>query len=65
MVRPSIHPSSRDLCKNAATRRLSITGVLCPKNPMVGSFDGCCALAASGHAAAPPSSVMNWRRFIR
>src|SRR6266545_7620745 len=25
----------------------------------------CCARAASGHAAAPPSSVMNSRRFIR
>ena len=25
---------------------------------------GCCARAASGHAAAaPPSSVMNWRRL--
>jgi hypothetical protein len=24
-----------------------------------------CARAASGHAAAPPSSVMNARRFIR
>jgi hypothetical protein len=24
----------------------------------------CCARAASGHAAAPPSSVMNARRFI-
>jgi hypothetical protein len=23
-----------------------------------------CARAASGHAAAPPSSVMNWRRFM-
>jgi hypothetical protein len=23
----------------------------------------CCARAASGHAAAPPSSVMNERRF--
>src|SRR5262249_37089521 len=30
---------------------------------MVGSFDGCCARAASGHAAAaPPSSAMNRRR---
>src|SRR5262249_55666863 len=29
---------------------------------MVGSFPTCCARAASGHAAAPPSSVMNWRR---
>jgi hypothetical protein len=25
---------------------------------------GCCARAASGHAAAPPSSVMNSRRFM-
>ena len=26
---------------------------------------GCCARAASGHAAAaPPNSVMNWRRLI-
>jgi hypothetical protein len=25
----------------------------------------CCARAASGHAAAPPTSVMNSRRFIR
>ena len=25
---------------------------------------GCCARAASGHAAAPPSSVMNSRRSI-
>jgi hypothetical protein len=24
---------------------------------------GCCARAASGHAAAPPSSVMNSRRL--
>jgi hypothetical protein len=32
--------------------------------PIVGTF-GCCALAASGHAAAaPPSRVMNSRRFI-
>ena len=38
-------------------------GVAAPKNPMVGSFAGCCARAASGHAAAaPPSSVMNSRR---
>src|SRR5262249_9708842 len=24
---------------------------------------GCCVRAARGHAAAPPSSVMNWRRL--
>ena len=39
-------------------------GVFAPKNPMVGSLPACCARAASGHAAAaPPSSVMNSRRF--
>jgi hypothetical protein len=33
---------------------------------MVGSFPGCCARAASGHAAAtPPSSVMNSRQFLK
>ena len=32
-------------------------------NPMVGSLPGCCARAASGHAAAPPSSAMKSRRF--
>jgi hypothetical protein len=32
--------------------------------PMTGSFV-CCAPAASGHAAPPPSSAMNSRRFIR
>jgi hypothetical protein len=30
---------------------------------MVGSF-ACCAHAITGHAAAPPSRVMNARRFI-
>jgi hypothetical protein len=31
---------------------------------MVGTF-GCCARAASGHAAAPPSSVAkNFRRWM-
>ena len=31
---------------------------------MVGTF-GCCARAASGQAAAPPTNMMNSRRFIR
>jgi hypothetical protein len=35
------------------------------QNPTTG-IAGCCARAASGHAAAaPPSRVMNARRFIR
>src|SRR4051812_35650813 len=33
---------------------------------MVGSFPGCCADAASGHASVvPPRSVMNSRRFMQ
>ena len=64
-VRPSIQPSSRSRCTKAAIHGLQAEGVLAPRNPMVGSLLGCCARAASGHAAAPPSSVMNSRRFIR
>jgi hypothetical protein len=29
----------------------------------IAGIAGCCARAVSGHAAAPPSSVMNSRRF--
>jgi len=39
--------------------------LLWPENPMVRTFPGCCAHAASGHAtAAPPRSVMHWRRLM-
>ena len=51
-VRPSIQPSSRSRCTKAAIHWLAAEGVLAPRNPMVGSFAGCCARAASGHA--PP-----------
>jgi hypothetical protein len=34
------------------------------RNPITG-IAACCARAASGQAAAPPSSVMNSRRFMR
>src|SRR5262252_9463957 len=37
-------------------------GVPPRRNPTTGSFVGCCARAAHGHAAAPPRSVMNSRR---
>jgi hypothetical protein len=33
--------------------------------PTRGTFVGCCARAASGHAAAPPMRVMSSRRFTR
>jgi hypothetical protein len=32
------------------------------RNPITG-IAGCCARAASGHTAAPPTSVMNSRRL--
>jgi hypothetical protein len=61
-VRPSIQPSSRNRCTNAAFHWAWVEGVPVPKRPMVGTLPACCARAASGHAAAPPSSVMNSRR---
>jgi hypothetical protein len=46
-----------------ATHWLQAEGVVVPRNPMVGSFPGCCACAANGQAAAaPPISAMNSRR---
>ena len=33
--------------------------------PTIYLFPACCARAASGHAAAPPSSVMKSRRFMQ
>src|SRR6516165_9529054 len=63
-LRPSIQPSSRSRCTNAATHWPWIEGVLEPKNPIIGSLAGCCARVARGQAAAPPSSVMNSRRLL-
>jgi hypothetical protein len=65
-LRPSVQLSSRSRCTKAATHSRWEEGVPETRKPMVGRFDGCCARAAIGHvAAAPPSSVMNSRRFIR
>jgi hypothetical protein len=55
---------SRSRCTKAAIHSLPADRVLWPKNPMVGSFPACCARATSGHAAAPPSTVMNARRLM-
>src|SRR5262249_1881760 len=64
-VRPSIQETSRSRSTKAAIRLASAAGVPWPMYPMTGSLPGCCARATSGHpAAAPPSSVMNERRFI-
>ena len=64
-VRPSIHPSSRKRCTNAAVHWLCIEAVFAPKYPIVGSLPACCARAMSGHAAAPQAAEMNSRRLIR
>src|SRR4051794_29209279 len=64
-VRPSFHPSSLSPCTKAATHLLQADGVAAPKNPIVGGLPLCCARVTSGHADAPPTSVMNSRRFTR
>jgi hypothetical protein len=49
-------------CRNAAMYEASAEALL--TYPTTG-IAGCCARAASGHAAAPPRSVMNSRRFTQ
>jgi hypothetical protein len=62
-LRPSTKPASVRPRRNAARMCSNdIDGVL-RRKPTTG-MDGCCARAPSGHTAAPPSSVMNWRRPI-
>jgi len=57
-------PAALKPLRNAATRLTLGSGEPDCKNPITGIAD-CCARAASGQAAtAPPSSVMNWRRFM-
>src|SRR5262245_50172626 len=63
-VRPSIQLSSCNRRTKAATHWPWDEGVPATSNPMIGSFADCCARAASGHAAAPPSSDMNARRLM-
>jgi hypothetical protein len=51
-------PSSPDLTSSRAFFGAVI------KTPGRRIPSGCCARAATGHAAAPPTSAMNSRRFI-
>jgi hypothetical protein len=67
-LRPSAQPNCCRLCRNAAMRACDSesSAAEAMSTPMRGIRSGCCARAASGHAAAaPPSSVMNSRRFNR
>src|SRR5262249_2327196 len=61
---PSMNPASFRPCRKASTIYAKPAACVLLRNPITGSA-GCCALAASGHAAAPPRSAMNWRRVIR
>jgi len=49
--------------KQYEVRSVIPSGDVGVRNPITGIAD-CCARAASGHAAAPPSSVMNSRRLM-
>src|SRR5262245_34019274 len=49
----------------AATRMFTVVDSPGWSTPTLRLFVVCCARAASGHAAAPPRSVMNERRLIR
>jgi hypothetical protein len=53
----------RDRCQSPALKR-EVTKLKAerPRKPTT-RIAGYCARAASGHAAAPPSSVRNWRRL--
>src|SRR5262245_17525770 len=65
-LRPWVQPNCCSPCVNAAMRA-------CPSGsfsawamstPMKRIRSGCCARVRTGHAAAPPMSVMNSRRFM-
>src|SRR6516165_2398209 len=64
-LRPSTKPASASPLRNPLTMNPEPAAVASRRNPTTG-IAGCCARAASGHAAAePPSSVMNLRRCNR
>src|SRR5262249_44831610 len=56
-------PSSLKPRWKAAMSGANPAGIPPARTPITG-IAGCCARAASGHAAAPPSSVMNSRRLM-
>ena len=65
MFRPSVQPSCCNPCRNAARRAgpSGLSWLMLMSTPMRRTRSACCPCAANGHAAMPPSSVMNSRRF--
>src|SRR5262249_33015632 len=64
VVAAVLQPNSCRPCLSAVTRaRPSRSSPTPISSPMRRTRSPCCARAASGHAAAPPSSVINWRRL--
>jgi hypothetical protein len=59
-----VQPRSASACVNAEMRGFSAGSFSSPymSTPIRRTRSPCCALAASGHAAAPPSPAMNSRR---
>src|SRR5262245_5021476 len=64
MLRPSTYPSSRRVLATASNAARPSEADSSDKKPTFLSDAACCARAATGHAAAPPMSVMNSRRFM-
>jgi len=64
-LRPSVHPNACSPWTSAALFRSPSESPATSDRNMAtrGRRAGCCARAASGHAAAPPSSVMKSRRL--
>src|SRR5262249_56047857 len=60
---PSMKPASFRPWPNPVTRCAKLASEVSRRKPITG-IAACCALAASGHAAAPPSSVMKPRRLM-
>jgi integrase len=63
MLSPRLLELLRDWYRNADTRIARLSGDVGSRNPTTGTAP-CCARAASGHAAAPPTSIMKSRRRI-
>src|SRR5262249_36365805 len=60
---PSTKPNARSPCRNDSIRGDAGGASPGQRRPILGVLSACCARAVSGHAAAPPSSVMNSRRL--